>query len=180
VTYDDSDLQDILLAASRFEVARRQGALANPEDAEAVAQRAATNALRTVRSRLNEFRGQSEFSTWASKFALVETARAIRCRDWRDREVAFETASWDLQPDPENDHRLRALREAIQHDLTRRQREALVATAINAVPIDVVAERLGTSRNAVYESIHSARKALRAALTERGLGRDQYAGSESS
>jgi RNA polymerase sigma-70 factor, ECF subfamily len=181
-----ADLHGLLLVAGRFEVARRRGAVVDCQQAEAIAQSAATNALRDVLSRLHEYRGQTKFSTWACKFALVEAAKDIRCRVWRDREVSFEAASWNLPengsqpPGRESGERLAALRDAIEHDLSRRQRQALVATAINAVPIDVVAERWGSSRGAVYESIHDARRALRTALAERGLGVDQNTGSESS
>jgi RNA polymerase sigma-70 factor (ECF subfamily) len=53
--------------------------------------------------------------------------------------------------------------------LTPRQRQVLVALAIDGVPIDVMAERLGTNRNALYKALHDARRRLRAALADRGF-----------
>jgi RNA polymerase sigma-70 factor, ECF subfamily len=64
---------------------------------------------------------------------------------------------------------LRALREEVER-LSVRQREVVVAIALNGVPIDVLAERLNTTRGALYKSLHDARRKLRAALAARGLG----------
>ena len=64
---------------------------------------------------------------------------------------------------------LAAIREEIERSLTPRQREVLVALALNEVPIDVLAERLGSTRGALYKTLHDARQKLRAALAARGL-----------
>jgi RNA polymerase sigma-70 factor (ECF subfamily) len=45
----------------------------------------------------------------------------------------------------------------------------LVALALNGVPIDVLAERLGTTRGALYKTLHDARRKLRKHLEARGL-----------
>lgn len=45
----------------------------------------------------------------------------------------------------------------------------LVAVALNGVPIDVLAERLGSTRGALYKTLHDARRKLRAVLAERNL-----------
>jgi RNA polymerase sigma-70 factor (ECF subfamily) len=61
------------------------------------------------------------------------------------------------------------------HDaLTPRQRDVLVALALNGVPIDVLAERLGTTRGALYKTLHDARRKLRATLAEGGHSLDDY------
>ena len=55
----------------------------------------------------------------------------------------------------------------------------LVALALNGVPIDVLAERLGTTRGALYKTLYDARQKLRAHLAERGLSpRHPAGGSE--
>ena len=61
------------------------------------------------------------------------------------------------------------MRAAIASDLTPHQREVLVAVALNGVPIDVLAERLDTTRGALYKTLHDARRKLRGALAARGL-----------
>ena len=67
---------------------------------------------------------------------------------------------------------LAALSEAIEGELSPHQREVLVAITLNGVPIDVLAERLNTTRGALYKTLHDARQKLRAALCARGLGID--------
>jgi len=56
--------------------------------------------------------------------------------------------------------------------LRRHQREVLVGLALNGVPIDVLAERLNTTRGALYKTLHDARRKLRADLSERGFTLD--------
>jgi RNA polymerase sigma-70 factor (ECF subfamily) len=65
----------------------------------------------------------------------------------------------------------------IERELTSQQREVLVAIALNDVPIDVLAERLNTTRGALYKTVHDARQKLRAALASRGLSIDAPRGS---
>ncbi len=48
----------------------------------------------------------------------------------------------------------------------------LVALALNGVPIDVLADRLGTTRGALYKTLHDARRKLRAYLEASGLSPD--------
>lgn len=173
------DLYDLLLKAARFEIGRRQAS--SPElsyGAEDLARQAAAGARRAVVDKLGEFRGQSRFTTWAYKFALLEAASAARRRAWQRREVSLEHASWNLIADDRADvehkfeaaERLAALGTAIQTDLSRHQRQVLVATTLNDVPIDVLAERLGTTRGALCKTIHDARRKLRTALAARGFG----------
>lgn len=52
--------------------------------------------------------------------------------------------------------------------LTAHQRRISIAVALNDVPIDVVAERLQSTRGAVYKTLHDARRRLRDALAESG------------
>jgi RNA polymerase sigma-70 factor (ECF subfamily) len=47
-----------------------------------------------------------------------------------------------------------------------------VAVALNDVPIDVLAERLTTTRGALYKTLHDARRKLRARLAADGLAVD--------
>ena len=64
---------------------------------------------------------------------------------------------------------LAAIRDAVRSSLTAHQREVFCALALNGVPIDVLAERLGTTRGALYKSLHDARRKLRVALADAGL-----------
>jgi RNA polymerase sigma-70 factor (ECF subfamily) len=173
-----ADLHALLLRAARFEIHRRRGAVAHlrGNDLDDLAQQSADDALVAVLAKLGDFRGDSRFTTWAYKFALYEAAVKVRRRAWQGREVPLEPETWALIPDrdaaPHRDAETRellgALRDAIDRDLTPHQREVLLAVTLNDVPIDVLAERLGTTRGALYKTIHDARRKLRAALAARG------------
>ena len=182
--YDDAvgRLHAMLVRAARFEVARRRQALPHlrGDDFDDIAMQAADDALMSVLRRLDDFRGASRFTTWAYKFALLEAAVKLRRRAWQGREVPLEPESWALlagaQPtsheDAEQGQILGALKRAIHEALTPHQREVLVALALNGVPIDVLAERLGTTRGALYKTLHDARRKLRADLEARGIAPD--------
>jgi RNA polymerase sigma-70 factor (ECF subfamily) len=178
-----AELRDLLLRAARFEVGRRCATLSHIRggDQEDIAQQSAGDALVAILSKLDDFRGESKFTTWAYKFALYESAAKIRKRDWQGRELPLEAEAWPQVPDPgpaphgevEMTDLLAAIREEIEKSLTPRQREVLVALALNEVPIDVLAERLGSTRGALYKTLHDARQKLRAALVARGLIDDE-------
>jgi len=131
----------------------------------------------SVLRRLDDFRGESRFTTWAYKFALVEAAVKVRRRAWRDRDVTLLPETWSQFEDPaaappasaERAALLGAIQEGIHRQLTPHQRRVLVALALNGVPIDVLAERLGSNRNALYKTLHDARRALRAHLESHGF-----------
>ena len=57
-----------------------------------------------------------------------------------------------------------AVRQAVEEELTERQRQVFVATAVNGVPLDVVVARPGSTRNAICNTMFHARRKLRAAL----------------
>ena len=172
-------LHALLLKAARFEVARRRPMLPHlrGDDLDDIANEAADDALMSVLRRLPDYRGLSAFTTWAYKFALLEAAVKLRKRAWQGREAPLEPESWTLfasggtAPDAlvEQSAVLAALAQAINQVLTPHQREVLVALALNGVPIDVLAERMGTNRNALYKTLHDARRALRRHLDESGL-----------
>jgi RNA polymerase sigma-70 factor (ECF subfamily) len=67
---------------------------------------------------------------------------------------------------------MRALKRSIGGCLTEHQREVLVALALNGVALDVLAERLGTTRGALYKTLHDARRKLRYDLAQKGFTLD--------
>jgi RNA polymerase sigma-70 factor, ECF subfamily len=169
----------LLRRAARFEVARRRPGLPHlrGDELDDIALEAADDALVSVLRRLDDFRGDSRFSTWAYKFALLEAAVKLRKRAWQARELPIDSEAWSLfanvglEPDAqvEQCELMTALQAAIAETLTPHQRRVLVALALNGVPIDVLAERLRTTRGALYKTLHDARRKLRAQLSERGL-----------
>ena len=86
---------------------------------------------------------------------------------------AFADRRSSAQEDLERAELLDVLRRAVAGALTPRQREVFVALALNGVPIDVLAERLGTTRGALYKTLHDARRKLRRELAAAGLARPE-------
>ena len=175
-------LHELLLRAARFETARRRRLLPHlrGNDLDDLAQQAADDALVSVLAKLDTFRGASRFTTWAYKFALVEAAVKLRKRAWQGREVPLEPDAWErvagVTQEPgaaaEQNELLDGVRRGVDEVLTPHQRRVLVALALNGVPIDVLAERLGTTRGALYKTLHDARRKLRRHLEEFGLSLD--------
>jgi RNA polymerase sigma-70 factor, ECF subfamily len=171
-------LHELLLRAARFELARRRRALADsrPGELDDLATPAAADALMAILRKLHTYRGDSRFTTWAYKFALLEAAVTVRRRTWQDREVPLEDDGWarlaDRRAAPDTDAEtaelIDAVRCAISDALTPHQRTVLIAITLNDVPIDVLAERLSTTRGALYKTLHDARKKLRARLAADG------------
>jgi RNA polymerase sigma-70 factor (ECF subfamily) len=180
-----AELRVLLLRAASFEVRRRCATMSQIRggDQEDLAQQSAGDAMVAILSKLDDFRGESQFTTWAYKFALYEAAAKMRKLAWQGRELPLEAEDWPQVPDPgpapqaeaEMNDLLAAIRQEIESSLTPRQREVLVALTLNEVPIDVLADRLGSTRGALYKTLHDARQKLRAALADRGLIIDERA-----
>ncbi len=174
-----AELHELLLRAARFELGRRRGALAHVrgEELDDLAVQAANDALVAVLAKLDDFRGASRFTTWAYKFALLEAGVRLRRRAWQEREVVLGDEAWSQLASRnsavvaalEHAELLERLRLAVTTTLTPHQREVFTALALNEVPIDVLAERLETTRGALYKTLHDARRKLRRQLAAEGL-----------
>ena len=171
-------LHELLLRAARFEVNRR--APTHPHlrggDLDDIAMQSANDALVAVLAKLDGFRGQSRFTTWAYKFALLEASVQVRRRAWQGREIPLEPEQWPRfagrrsapESEAEQSEVLDAIARTIDAELTPHQREVLVALALNEVPIDVLADRLGSTRGALYKTLHDARRKLRREVEAQG------------
>src|SRR5687767_6293057 len=172
-------LHELLLRAARFEVSRRSASLTHVrgEELDDLAMQAADDALVAVLGKLDDYRGASRFTTWAYKFALLEAGVRLRRRAWQEREVVLDSDSWSqlarstpgADTDAEQSELLHAVSDCIGTELTPHQRQVLVSLAMDGVPIDVLAERLSTTRGALYKTLHDARRKLRAKMSERGF-----------
>ena len=176
-------LHGLLLRAARHEVSRRSAAFAHVrgETLDDLANQAADDALVAVIRKLDDFHGASRFTTWAYKFAVLEAGVRVRRRAWQDREVVLDPAGWTRlradaagpEVDAEQGELLAAIAECVGEGLTAHQRQVLVALAMDGVPIDVLAERLDTNRNALYKTLHDARRRLRSELAARGFALEE-------
>ena len=140
----------------------------------------AQESLLRVLDRLDQFQGRSKFTTWAQAIALNVAFAELRRKRWRDVSLDALLANGDRLADPammaddvlgagEDRVRLVAvLRQAIEQDLTPRQRAAILGE-LREMPFDQIVDLLGTSRSAAYKMLHDARRALKQRLLEAGI-----------
>ncbi|MFW5474694.1 RNA polymerase sigma factor [Knoellia sp. CPCC 206450] len=172
-------LHALMVRAAAHQVWRMRAALpdASPGNVDVVVNQAADEAMTALLGKLHTFEGRSRFTTWAFKFAILQAATDVRRLQWQHREV--ELRDLDLPDVAEDSHDgpehqaegadlARALGDAMCTCLTPHQRRVAVALLVDGVPIDVLAERLGSNRNALYKTVHDVRQRLRADLTRRG------------
>jgi len=144
-----------------------------------IAADARDDAVVAVLGALDRFEGRSRFTTWAWKFAVNIAGVAVRNRVWRDREIptrdeTLETlarARGSVEARAEDAELVEAVMDAIA-TLTPHRRRVVESLAIAGVPIDVLAARMGTTRGALYKTLHDARRALRERLAQAGFTLD--------
>lgn len=174
-------LHQLLRRAAAHQVWRMRDLVdgCTPQRVDELANGAADAAMTTLLAKLHTFEGRSRFTTWAYKFAILQAAADVRQLAWSRQEVRLR----DLGPhdldlpdrglaDPEQEAEAidlaAAVARAMHECLTAYQRQIAVALLVEEVPIDVLAARLGTTRGALYKTVHVARARLRAELTARG------------
>jgi RNA polymerase sigma-70 factor (ECF subfamily) len=172
-------LHQLMLRAAAHQVWRMAAALPDrsPATVDIIVNQAADEAMTSLLGKLHTFEGRSRFTTWAFKFAILQASTDVRRLQWQHREVELrdldlaETAAAghdSPEHEAEGSDLAAALGEAMRTVLTAYQRRIAIALLVDGVPIDVLAERLGTSRGALYKTVHDARVRLRSELTRRG------------
>ena len=141
------------------------------------------DALLRILDKMGTFRGESRFTTWAQKVAVRVAFTELRRQRWKDISIEdlMPEDGGDFTPlvlsDPSPNPEKRATQtlmlemidEMMKSDLTERQRTALIAVMHGGMPIEEVARRMDTNRNALYKLLHDARKKMRSRLSEQGL-----------
>jgi len=180
-----SDLRAYLLRAALYALYRSRSTLRDfaPTDIEQLAEDCAQDALSAILGHLDQFRGDSRFTTWVYKFAVNAALVAARRERWGrvsldrlldtpdlvERIGSFADTSSDPQRRALQGEILAAILQGIESRLTKRQREALTAIVFEQVPLDELARHWGSNRNALYKLLHDARQKLKAHLSERGF-----------
>jgi len=175
-----NNLRAILLRGLRYALAGRGVTEADLEDF-------AQDALLKVLAELASFRGEARFTTWAQKVAVrVALTELRRCR-WRDvslQDLMAEHEASDFTPDVLTDKApdpgqiavqammLEKVQRMIAEELTDKQRLAMLAVMQGGMPLQEVAERMGTNRNAMYKLLHDARQRLQKRMMREGLSPD--------
>lgn len=171
-------LHELLLKVARAEVNRRRSRLrlAGPE-LDDLAHQAAADSLMAITGKLDDFRGESRFTTWAYKFVILEVSTKIGRHFWRHPTVAMGAEDWERLPDrfgldpagkAEWQDLIAALRRAVDDVLSDHQRRIFVAIVIAGVPVESLALELASNRNAIYKTMFDARRKIRAELAAKG------------
>ena len=172
------DLRAILVRGLGYALADRSNVRDN--DLEDFAQ----DALMKILKGLHAFRGESRFTTWAHKIAVRVAFTELRRRRWRDVSLDEMTESREGNTDfiperladpsigPEQEAMQQAilgtLRQLIREELTGKQRQAM-QSVMKGMPLEEVARRMDTSRNALYKLLHDARRRLQERMLDEGL-----------
>jgi RNA polymerase sigma-70 factor (ECF subfamily) len=167
-----ADLYERLRREAAFHVRQRAAGLAAfpRSDIDDLATQAAGDALMVLLRKLEDYRGDSQFWTWARKFAALEAPVSIRRRLGRDRVGMSrdpEPTADIVDPGPSAQDRaeyhelLESVGHIMKHELTARQRIVLTEIAINGVSTAALAEQLDTTPGAIYKSLHDARVKVR-------------------
>lgn len=137
-----------------------------------------------VMDHLDSFEGRSQFTTWVYKIAIRIALNELRHRKWRevsldgleegsspDEMPSERFASTDPHPESalERKDAMELVKRIFEEELTPRQRAAMMAISVKGVPMEEVASRMGTNRNALYKMMHDARLRLKGRLEREGL-----------
>lgn len=174
------ELRELLVRGLRYTLSSRIDS-----NLDALVEDFTQEALLKVLDKLDTFRGESQFTTWAQKIAVRVAFTELRRKRWKNRSLEEMTTSRDGEseietmlmsdpgPTPEDRTSQRGMmnlvQRLIQDELTVRQRTAILKVMVAGTPMDVAAEELGTNRNALYKLIHDARVRLKERIKKEGL-----------
>jgi RNA polymerase sigma-70 factor, ECF subfamily len=174
----ERELHARLVRIALAEVRRRSAStpVTGPE-LDDVAYQAAGDAMLAILAKLDAFRGESRFMTWAYRFVILEVSSKLGRHYWRNPPVRLDDGQWERLPDrfgldPERQVAaagiLAVVRRVVDGELTPHQRRIFVAVVVDGIPLDALAARLGLRRNAIYKVVFDARRKIRHALVAKG------------
>lgn len=172
------DLHAVLLRAAKFEVAQRRNAhQVGGADVDDIAFQAASDALLLIIRKAREFRGDSRFTTWATRFVGFEVRAKLRQHTSANRTVSLAPEHDDQLVEPNSDPCVHAeaqdLAEAIHGVVNDRfsshQRTVFLALLMSDVTPAHLGVQMGLSANAIYQIAFRARHCLRRQLRAHGF-----------
>ena len=181
-------LHGMLVRVAVRELRRRaaSAAITGPEFDD-LAHQAASDAMIAIIAKLDTFRGESRFTTWAYRFVVLEVSSKLGRHFWRQHPAAsLDAEDWDRLPDrfgldpgeqAEQADLMAAVRRAVGEVLTAHQRRLFVAIVVNGIPLDAAVARSGMTRNSIYKAVFDARRKIRAYLVDNGYLEERRRGS---
>jgi RNA polymerase sigma-70 factor (ECF subfamily) len=148
----------------------------NGRELDDLATQAADDATYAVLAKVDQFRGESRFTTWAYRFVVLEVSHKLGRHFWRQPRAELAEEDWERLPDvfaapPDQQVEVRELTRAVRRaveELTDHQRRVFEGVVLQGVPLEAMAVRYDTSRNALYKTMFDARRKIRAHLVANG------------
>lgn len=176
-----SDLHAIILAGLPYALSKYLSS-DNP-NFESLAENTAQETLLRVLEKLETFEGRSQFTTWVHKIAIRIALTELRRKRWEnvsleglvEDEEHYTPTGFLADPTPgpemmvESADLMMRIQRIIREELTDKQRQAMMAISVRGMPIEEVARRMGTNRNALYKLMHDGRLHLKNRLAKEGL-----------
>ncbi len=170
-------LHELLVRVAAGELHRREVSSGiTGAELDDLAHQAAADAMLAIIAKLDSFRGESRFTTWAYRFAVLEVSAKLG-RHYRHPAGNLDAEDWDRLPDrfgidpgerAAQAEMITAIRRAVDQELTARQRRLFVAVVLNGIPLDAVVIQAGMNRNSIYKAIFDARRKIGAFLIASG------------
>jgi len=172
-----ADLRHLLLHGMHFALARYSVTEGDLEDF-------VQDGLLKVMQELPSYRGEARFTTWAQKVCVRVALTELRRRRWRDvslEDLITRSEATDFTPevltdrtaDPGKTATMQMMMAAVQRiiveELTDLQRTAMMAVMQGGMPLQEVADRMGTNRNALYKLLHDARRRVQKRMIDEGM-----------
>lgn len=147
----------------------------------------AQDALLKILDKIDTFRGESKFVSWAMKIAVREGLSELRRKKWQDisigdlagsdpeeegSEINSEVFAIDDPGPDDTTHEKMMLKKVmgiIEEELSEKQKKAIMLLMVQGMPVTVVAEQMGVTRNALYKLVHDARLNLKKKMGAQGI-----------
>lgn len=172
-----ADLRGLLLRGLSFALATYRVTANDLEDF-------VQEGLVKILQELPSYRGDARFTTWAQKVCVRLALTELRRRRWQDvslDDLMATTEMTDFTPTVLTDNStdpgqvaptqmmMATIQRIIAEELTERQRMAMMAVMQGGMPLQEVAVRMGTNRNALYKLLHDARQRLLKRMMHEGM-----------
>ncbi len=160
-----AELRDVVLRGLR-------GAFLKRGQDEAFCEDVCQESIIKILKNIDSFEGRSKFTTWAISIAIRSGISQLRKRHFKDVSLDAITSNDDMQieiavaaeSNPGNnidkEMLLKTLAELIDGELTDKQR-TVVRALLGGMPVEEIATRTQSNRNAVYKVFHDAKTRLK-------------------
>jgi len=182
LTSDDSVRDEAIAELRALLVRGLAGSLTQKYGSGIQADDVVQDALLKILASLDSFEGRSRFTTWAMTIATRVGLSKLRRKHFKDVSLDALTANTNLMAvaneattaeQLDRQRIIEMLNKLIENRLTAKQRQATQGL-LDGLPVEEIARRTDSNRNAVYKLVHDARLRLREALAENGVSADEF------